>query len=120
VATVELPAYFDALNRDLRYQLTVVGSFAQAIVKSKANANRFVIATSEPGVEVCWQVTGVRQDAYAKAHPLVVEAAKTGREKGRYLTPLEHGQPESAGVDYELRRAARDAVHSDQVAAAQH
>jgi hypothetical protein len=103
-ATVELPAYFGALNRDLRYQLTVIGSFAQAIVKAKVKANRFTIATSEPGVEVCWQVSGVRQDAYATAHPLVVESAKTGREKGKYLNPLEHGQPASAGVDYELRQ----------------
>jgi hypothetical protein len=38
------------------------------------------------------------------AHPLVVESAKTGKEKGRYLTPLEYGQPESKGVDAELRR----------------
>ena len=105
-ATVELPGYFGALNGDLRYQLTVLGGFAQAIVKRKVEGNRFVIATSEPGTEVCWQVTGIRQDAYSKAHPLVVEALKTGRDKGRYLTPLEHGKPESAGVDYEIRRSA--------------
>jgi hypothetical protein len=30
-ATVALPDYFEALNRDFRYQLTVVGQFAQAI-----------------------------------------------------------------------------------------
>jgi hypothetical protein len=106
-AVVELPGYFGALNRDLRYQLTVIGSFAQAIVKSKVKGNRFTLATSEPGIEVCWQVTGVRQDAYAMAHPLVVESAKTGREKGRYLNPLEHGQPASKGLDYELRQQAR-------------
>ncbi|MCI0581808.1 MAG: hypothetical protein L0227_02760 [Chloroflexi bacterium] len=103
-ATIELPAYFGALNRDLRYQLTVIGSFAQAMVQSKVTGNRFTIATSEPRVEVSWQISGVRQDAYAKAHPLVVESAKTGREKGRYLNPLEHGQPASSGVDFELRQ----------------
>jgi hypothetical protein len=106
-ATVELPGYFGALNRDLRYQLTVIGRDARAWVNHEVNGNRFAIATSEPGIEVSWQVTGVRQDAYSTAHPLVVEAAKTGREKGRYLTPLEHGQPESAGVAYELRQEAR-------------
>ena len=31
-ATVELPGYFEALNIDYRYQLTVIGQFAQAIV----------------------------------------------------------------------------------------
>lgn len=110
-AIIELPPYFSALNRDLRYQLTVIGSFAQAMVKHEVKANRFSIATSEPGTKVCWQVSGVRQDAYAAAHPLVVEAAKTGKDKGKYLNPVEHGQPESKGVDYELRqRARRDAA----------
>jgi hypothetical protein len=104
-ATIELPGYFDALNRDLRYQLTPLAD-ARAWVKRKVAGNRFTVATSEPGTEVCWQLTGVRQDAYAKAHPLVVEAAKTGKEKGRYLNPREHGQPESKGVYYEHREAA--------------
>jgi hypothetical protein len=104
-ATVELPGYFEALNRDLRYQLTPLGD-ARTWVKREVSGNRFTIATSEPRTRVCWQVTGVRQDAYSKAHPLVVEAAKTGREQGRYLNPVEHGQPESAGVDYELRQKA--------------
>ena len=35
-ATVELPAYFEALNRDFRYQLTVIGDFAQAIVARRS------------------------------------------------------------------------------------
>src|SRR5262249_48563045 len=30
-ATITLPGYFEALNRDFRYQLTVIGTFAQAI-----------------------------------------------------------------------------------------
>ena len=35
-ATVDLPSYFGALTRDVRYQLTVLGrSFAQAIVWDK-------------------------------------------------------------------------------------
>jgi hypothetical protein len=105
-ATVELPGYFDALNRDLRYQLTPLAD-ARAWVQSEVAGNRFSIATNEPGTKVCWQVTGVRQDAYAAAHPLVVESPKTGREQGRYLNPLEHGQPERLGVDFELRQRAQ-------------
>ena len=104
-ATIELPAWFGALNRDLRYQLTPMAD-VRAWVQQKVTSNRFTIATSEPGIEVCWQVTGVRADAYASAHPLVVESAKTGKEKGKYLNPLEHGQPESKGVDFELREGA--------------
>jgi hypothetical protein len=109
-ASIELPAYFGALNADVRYQLTVIGSFAQAIVKTEIKNNRFVIASSDPKTKVCWQVTGIRQDAYAKAHPLVVEAAKTGKERGKYFNPIEHGQPASVGVDYERQQTAK-AMH---------
>ncbi len=81
-ATVTLPDYFDALNRDFRYQLTVVGQFAQAIVSRKIAGNTFEIRTDKPGVEVSWQVTGIRQDAYAKAHPIMVEEFKPAKEQG--------------------------------------
>ena len=106
-ATVTLPAYFEALNRDVRYQLTVVGpEFAQARVTSKVVGNRFAIKTDRPRVEVCWQVTGIRQDAYAKAHPIVVEEDKPANERGMYLAPTEHGKPETAGIGQRGQDAA--------------
>ena len=106
-ATIVLPRYFEALNTDVRYQLTVIGRDARAWVRSKIKQGRFTIATSEPGTEVSWQVTGSRADAYARAHPLEVESAKSGREKGRYLNPVEHGQPLSAGIDPKSERPLR-------------
>ena len=51
---------------DFRYQLTVIGTFAQAIVSKEVSSNKFEIATNQPNVKVSWQVTGVRHDAYAK------------------------------------------------------
>jgi hypothetical protein len=86
-ATVELPSYFEALNQDFRYQLTVIGQFAQAIVVREIAGNRFTIKTSKPAVKVSWQVTGVRHDAYAEAHRVVVEEAKPEQERGTYLHP---------------------------------
>jgi hypothetical protein len=76
LATVILPDYFEALNRDFRYQLTPVGQFAQAMVAEKVKGNRFVIKTNKPGVEVSWQVTGIRHDAYANQHRIPVEEPK--------------------------------------------
>ena len=67
-ATVELPNYFEALNRDFRYQLTVIGQFAQAMVAEEISHNHFTIRTTAPSVKVSWQVTGIRQDAWANAH----------------------------------------------------
>lgn len=100
VATVELPAYFETLNIDFRYQLTVIGQFAQAIIWEKIHNNRFVIKTDKPNVEVSWQVTGIRNDAYAKAHPMIVEKEKEGKDRGKYLMPELFGQPPEKGIDY--------------------
>lgn len=107
-AVVQLPAWFEVLNRDFRYQLTVIGQFAQAMVASKIQASRFTIKTDKPNVEVSWQVTGVRQDSYAKAHPLVVEQEKPAAERGYYLHPELFGQPESKGITYAHRLPVRD------------
>ena len=98
LATVTLPDYFGALNRDFRYQLTVIGQFAQAIVATKIANNQFVIRTSKPRVEVSWQVTGIRQDAYANANRIPVEEDKPASEQGYYLHPEVFGQPADKGV----------------------
>ncbi len=100
-AVVELPAWFEALNRDFRYQLTCIGGFAPVYIAEEISGNRFKIAGGSPGMKVSWQVTGIRQDAYAKAHPLQVEEEKTGDERGKYLHPKEWGMPEIMGIGYE-------------------
>ena len=97
-ATVELPGYFEALNRDLRYQLTVHGQFAQAIVAEEVKDNSFSIKTDKPNVRVSWQVTGIRQDAWANTHRIEVEVEKSEGERGKYFHPREHGQPATAGI----------------------
>jgi hypothetical protein len=111
-ATVTLPGYVASLNEDFRYQLTVIGGFAQAIVAQKVRDGRFVIRTSEPGVEVSWQVTGVRADAYARRNPFRAERAKKGALAGRFLRPDLHGRPDGQDVTAvrkapKARRAAR-------------
>jgi len=87
LATVSLPDYFQALNKDFRYQLTAIGTFAQATVAKEVQNNRFTIRTSKPAVKVSWQITGVRQDAYAKAHRIQVNEEKSPSERGHYLHP---------------------------------
>lgn len=97
LATVNLPSYFEALNIDYRYQLTVIGQFAQVIVEKEIQNNSFVIRTDKPNVKVSWQVSGIRNDAYAKANPMVVEKEKNVKEKGKYYYPELYGQPKSKG-----------------------
>ena len=97
-AVITLPDYFDALNSDFRYQLTVIGVFAQAIVAEKIKGNRFTIKTSAPNVEVSWQVTGIRKDAYANKYRIPVEESKGEHERGFYLHPDVFNQPDERGV----------------------
>lgn len=97
-ATVVLPDYFDTLNQDFHYQLTPVGTLAQAAVTEEIKENRFTLRTDQPGVTVCWQVTGVRQDMWARAHRIGVEEDKPATDRGYYLHPVEHGRPKSAGI----------------------
>jgi len=51
-------------------------------------------------MKVSWQVTGIRQDAYADAHPMEVEVEKTFTERGFYLHPELFGQPEEKGIEW--------------------
>ena len=113
LATVNLPDYFEALNGDFRYQLTVIGQFAQAIVAKKILDNHFVIRTSKPGVEVSWQVTGIRHDAYANAYRIPVEEDKAVGEQGYYLHPEVFGQPESKSVSAAKAPASSQSVVAD-------
>jgi hypothetical protein len=93
-ATVTLPDYFAALNRDFRYQLTVIGQFAQAIVADEITDRSFTIRTDKPSVKVSWQVTGVRKDEWANKHRIKVEEDKPSDERGYFLHPELYGQPE--------------------------
>lgn len=94
-ATAVLPDYFEALNTDFRYQLTVVGQFAQAIVNNEIENNSFTIKTDKPNVKVSWLVTSVRNDPYTRQHPVQVEESKADSQRGYYLNPELYGQPDT-------------------------
>jgi hypothetical protein len=101
--TVTLPEWFEALNKDFRYQLTVIGDFAQAIIAQEVQGNQFAIRTDKPNVKVSWQVTGIRKDAFAEKNRIPVEELKQGDDVGKYLHPEAYGLPETMGIDYKHR-----------------
>jgi hypothetical protein len=87
-ATVELPDWFEALNRDYRYQLTALDAAAPDLhISSRVANGEFSIAGGKSGQEVSWQVTGIRQDAWANANRIPVEVDKKAEDQGRYLHP---------------------------------
>ncbi|MGD1025925.1 MAG: hypothetical protein ABR880_24355 [Candidatus Sulfotelmatobacter sp.] len=98
-ASVNLPDYFQALNSDFRYQLTAIGAPGPNLyIAEEISGNRFKIAGGKPGARVSWQVTGVRQDAYAKAHRIQVEEDKPEQQKGHYLHPELFGATEKEAI----------------------
>ena len=77
-ATVRLPRWFQALNRDFRYQLTPIGDLVLVAVAKEIERNAFTIRSAKPHVKVSWQVTGIRHDPYANAHRIRVVERKQG------------------------------------------
>jgi hypothetical protein len=75
-AVVELPEWFEALNGDFRYQLTAIGRAAPVYVEQEIENCRFKTAGGRAGMKVSWEVTGVRHDPWARAHPVQVEEEK--------------------------------------------
>ncbi len=110
VATVSLPEWFETLNKDFRYQLTALGTpQAGLFVSRKIADNQFTIAGGVPGAEVSWQVTGVRKDPWASAHPIAVREQKADRDRGFYIAPALYGRPQTKSADRIQRETARTA-----------
>lgn len=124
-ATVAMPEYFGALNRDFRYQLTSIGAPGPGLyVAEELVNNQFKIAGGAPGSKVSWQVTGIRQDAWASAHRVQAEVAKPPIERGYYLHPELFGAPEERGVNWarhprEMQRRKDQRRHAGLAAAKQ-
>jgi hypothetical protein len=111
-AEIELPDWFGILNKDFRYQLTAIGApgpnlyiakkISDTTTSNKNNNSRFKIAGGTSGMEVSWQVTGIRKDPWANANRIQVEENKPGKERGYYLHPELYGQPEEKGISHLL------------------
>jgi len=108
-ATISLPAWMEATNTNFRYQLTVVDEgeqqtdFVMARVVQKVAKNQFAIKTSAPNVEVSWQLTGERKDAWALKNPLQVEREKLEQNRGKYINPEAFGFGDEKRMEYTSR-----------------
>jgi trimeric autotransporter adhesin len=122
-ATVQFPDWLEALNRDFRYQLTAIGAPAPNLhVAQEIKNHSFKIAGGAAGMKVSWQVTGVRQDAWEKAHPMEVEVPKPARERGYFINPELFGAPNERSIAWarnpRLMMRVRE-MHEKQVKQAQ-
>lgn len=98
-AKVTLPSWFEVLNTDFRYQLTPIGAAGPNLHIAVELSNlSFKIAGGTAGMKVSWQVTGIRQDAWAQANRIPVEQNKLASERGNYLYPKLYGHPSDPSI----------------------
>ncbi len=69
-----------------------------AWVVRKVDGNQFTFRTSLRNVEVSWQVTGIRRDAWAEKNRIPTEVQKPADERGTYLHPEVFNQPRERGL----------------------
>lgn len=106
-ATIELPSYFLALNRDFKYFATPIGNPMPNLHLSMKVRKRFFglfgtptfsIAGGVSGGEISWQVLGTRHDPYILANPIVSEVEKGAGApyaQGTYVYPDVYSSPTS-------------------------
>jgi hypothetical protein len=107
---IELPEWFSALNGNLCYGLTALGGPAPELhIAAEFDGKGFTIAGGRPHGRVCWQVTGVRQDLSARAHPLIVEEDKAEPDIGKFADPVAAGRSPADGLQWAADLSARQA-----------
>jgi hypothetical protein len=100
-AWVQLPDYFEALNRDPRYTLTPIGAAMPNLhVAVEIQGNRFKIAGGVPDKKVSWEVKAIRNDLWVQRYGYQTEQEKEDAIKGKYLHPELYGQPKERGIHY--------------------
>ena len=104
-AWVVLPDYFEDINTNFKYQLTVVddgdsAGFVMAKVSRAIRGNQFQVRTNEPRATVSWRIEADRNDRYVQANPQRDVSEKGPRERGTYVQPELYGRPKSEGESY--------------------
>jgi hypothetical protein len=100
-AWVQLPDYFEAINRDPRYTLTPIGaSMPNLYVAVEIQGNRFKIAGGVPGKKVSWRVEAIRNDLWVQRYGYQTEQSKPEKYRGKYIIPELYGQPRERGIFY--------------------
>lgn len=108
-AWVELPDYFDQVNTNFKYVLTVIDNsedFVMAKVTNEIQNNRFRIRTSKPNIKVSWRVDADRNDLRIRANRPTDERVKTGTERGKYQHPEYYGLGNEYGMADNVDRGA--------------
>ncbi len=99
-AVVQLPDYYDAINKNATYQLTPIGaSMPNIYIASEVMNGSFKIAGGVPNKKISWTVTAERNDINIRNNPeLRNNVVDKGEYRNRYLAPESYGQPADKGI----------------------
>ena len=99
-AVVQLPDYYDAINKNASYQLTPIGaSMPDLYIASEVNNGSFKISGGIVGKKVSWTLTAERNDPYIRLNPEIRNmVVDKGADRGRYLAPEQYGQSADRGI----------------------
>lgn len=112
---VQLPDYFEEINKDYRYQLTALDAAMPDLhVAARIQHNQFLIAGGKPGLEVSWEVKGVRNDRWVQKHGAPSVTIKPEGERGKYQRPELYGQPPEMGNDHRVADESAQEPRNDQ------
>ncbi|NOR45430.1 MAG: hypothetical protein GQ534_07570 [Candidatus Delongbacteria bacterium] len=104
-ATIKMAEWIEDINRDFRYQLTAIGAPGPNLyISKKLSDNSFEISGGKAAMEVSWQLTGIRNDNYAKKNPLQLVKEKNSDEKGYYLHPTAYDKSEEMGIEFNIQK----------------
>lgn len=104
-AWVTLPDYFGSINKNFKYQLTVVddtesSSFTQAKIGREIKQGKFLVMTSAPHTKVSWRVEADRNDLWVQKHGAPAEKLKPQEFRGSYQRPELYGLPATRGEEH--------------------
>lgn len=107
--SINLPDYYDSINKNPSYQLTPIGAaMPNLYIEKEVSNGEFIIAGGIPNKKVSWQITAERNDPYLQQNPekrdVVVE--KRGSRKGKYLIPELYGKSKETGMNYRKNNKA--------------
>ncbi|MBT8273233.1 MAG: hypothetical protein KJO77_05465 [Bacteroidia bacterium] len=114
-AKVQLPNYYDAVNKNPSYQLTAIGaSMPDLFIEREVENGIFIIAGGKPGKKVSWQITAERNDPYLQQHPEKrnMEIDK-GSLKGQYLMPDLYGKSEELSLYKSLENIGHTVIKTE-------
>ncbi len=101
-AWVELPDYFEVINRDYRYQLTALdAAMPELHIARRIQGNSFLIGGGKPNMEVSWEVKAIRNDPWVREYGAPAEILKPEGERGKYQRPELYGMPAEMGIDFQ-------------------